>query len=97
MLVYPDRWAVVSIIAVILSALLICLWVNDVAVSIWKLETSSLALFFILFSVYSYLMHRKQRAQSIEQLKSKSQKILDESQKEAEHLKKFLNAKNFKN
>ena len=68
MLVYPDRWAVVSIIAVILSALLICLWVNDVAVSIWKLETSSLALFFILFSVFSYLMHRKQRVQSIEQL-----------------------------
>ena len=93
MLIYPDRWAVVSLITAVLSFLLICLWLNEITISIWHLETRDLIFLFILSSVLSFLLHKKQRSQAVKELKTGSEKILDQSKKEAETLRKFLNAK----
>ena len=93
MLIYPDRWAVVSVITAILSFLLICLWVNEITIKIWHLETRGLIFLFILSSVLSFLLHKKQRLQAVRELKTGSEKILDQSKKEAETLRRFLNAK----
>ena len=93
MLIYPDRWAVVSVITAILSFLLICLWLNEITVKIWHFETGGLIFLFILSSVLSFLLHKKQRLEAVRELKTGSEKILDQSKKEAETLRKFLNAK----
>ena len=95
MLIYPDRWAVVSVITAILSFLLICLWLNEITIKIWRLETRGLIFLFILSSVLSFLLHKKQRLQAVRELKTGSEKILDQSKKEAETLRRFLNAKDF--
>ena len=95
MLIYPDRWAVVSVITAILSFLLICLWLNEITVKIWHFETRGLIFLFILSSVLSFLLHKKQRLQAVRELKTGSEKILDQSKKEAETLRRFLNAKDF--
>ena len=93
MLIYPDRWAVVSLITAVLSFLLICLWLNEITISIWHLETRDLIFLFILSSILSFLLHKKQRVQAVRELKIGSEKILDQSKKEAETLRRFLNAK----
>ena len=95
MLIYPDRWAVVSVITAILSFLLICLWLNEITVKIWHFETRGLIFIFILSSVLSFLLHKKQRLQAVRELKTGSEKILEQSKKEAETLRRFLNAKDF--
>jgi hypothetical protein len=95
LLIYPDRWAVVSLITAVLSFLLICLWLNEITISIWHLETRDLIFLFILSSVLSFLLHKKQRSQAVKELKTGSEKILDQSKKEAETLRRFLNAKDF--
>ena len=93
MLIYPDRWAVVSGITAIFSFLLICLWLSEITIRIWHFETRDLIFLFIFISVLSLLLHKKQRVQAIRGLKTGSEKILDQSKKEAETLRKFLNAK----
>ena len=93
MLIYPDRWAVVSGITAIISFVLIYLWLNEISVRIWHFETRGLILLFILISSFSLLLHRKQRVQSVRQLKTGSEKILAESKKEAETLRRFINTK----
>ena len=93
MLIYPDRWAVVSLITAVLSFLLICLWLNEITISIWHLETRDLIFLFILSSILSFLLHKKQRVQAVRELKIGSEKILDQSKKETETLRRFLNAK----
>ena len=93
MLIYPDRWAVVSVITAILSFLLILLWVNEITIKIWHLETRGLIFLFILSSVLSFLLHKKQRLQAVREIEAGSEKILDQSKKEAETLRRFLNAK----
>ena len=93
MLIYPDRWAVVSLITAVLSFLLICLWLNEITISIWHLETRYLIFLFILSSILSFLLHKKQRVQAVRELKIGSEKILDQSKKETETLRRFLNAK----
>ena len=93
MLIYPDRWAVVSGITAIFSFLLICLWLSEIKIRIWHFETRDLIFLFIFTSVLSFLLHKKQRVQAIRGLKTGSEKILDQSKKEAETLRKFLNAK----
>ena len=93
MLIYPDRWAVVSGITAIFSFLLICLWLSEITIRIWYFETRDLIFLFIFISVLSFLLHKKQRVQAIRELKTGSEKILDQSKKEAETLRRFLNAK----
>ena len=83
----------VSVITAILSFLLICLWVNEITIKIWYLETRGLIFLFILSSVLSFLLHKKQRLQAVRELKTGSEQILDQSKKEAETLRRFLNAK----
>ncbi len=85
----------VSVITAILSFLLICLWLNEIIIEIWHLETRGLIFLFILSSVLSFLLHKKQRLQAVRELKTGSEKILDQSKKEAETLRRFLNAKDF--
>ena len=85
----------VSVITAILSFLLICLWLNEITVKIWHFETRGLIFLFILISVLSFLLHKKQRSQAVKELKTGSEKILDQSKKEAETLRRFLNAKDF--
>ena len=82
-----------SVVTAILSFLLICLWLNEITVKIWHFETRGLIILFILSSVLSFLLHKKQRLQAVRELKTGSEKILDQSKKEAETLRKFLNAK----
>jgi len=84
---------VVSVITAILSFLLICLWLNEITVEIWHFETRGLIFLFILSSVLSFLLHKKERLQAVRELKTGSKKILDQSKKEAETLRRFLNAK----
>ena len=84
----------VSVITASLSFLLICLWLNEITVKIWHFETRGLIFVFILGSIFSLLLHRKQRMESVRQLKTDSEKILAESKKEAETLRRFLNSKN---
>ena len=84
----------VSVITASLSFLLICLWLNEITVKIWHFETRGLIFVFILGSIFSLLLHRKQRMESVRQLKTDSEKILAESKKEAETLRRFLNLKN---
>ena len=93
MLIYPDRWAVVSGITAIFSFVLICLWLSEITIRIWHFETRDLIFLFIFISVLSFLLHKKQRVQAIRELKTGSEKILDQSKKEAETLRRFLNAK----
>ena len=93
MLSYPDRWAVVSVITASLSFILICLWLNEITVRVWHFETRGLIFIFIFVSIFSFVLHRKQRMQSVRQLKTGSEKILEQSKKEAETLRRFLNAK----
>ena len=93
LLIYPDRWAVVSGITAIFSFLLFCLWLNEINVRVWYFETRGLIFLFILCSILSFLFHRKQRAQAVRQLKIDSEKIIDRSKKEAKTLRKFLNTK----
>ena len=95
MLIYPDRWAVVSGITAIFSFLLICLWLSEITIRIWHFETRDLIFLFIFISVLSFLLHKKQRVQAFRELKTGSEKILDQSKKEAETLRRFLNAKDF--
>ena len=83
----------VSVITAILSFLLICLWLNEITVKISHFETRGLIFLFILSSVLSFLLHKKQRLEAVRELKTGSEKILDQSKKEAETLRKFLNAK----
>ena len=85
----------VSVITAILSILLICLWLNEITIKIWHLEIRGLIFLFILSSVLSFLLHKKQRLQAVRELKTGSEKILDQSKKEAETLRRFLNAKDF--
>ena len=82
-----------SVITAILSFLLICLWLNEITVKIWHFETRGLIFIFILSSVLSFLLHKKQRLQAVRELKTGSEEILDQSKKEVETLKKFLNTK----
>ena len=93
MLIYPDRWAVVSGITAIFSFVLICLWLSEITIRIWHFETRDLIFLFIFISVLSFLLHKKQRVQAFRELKTGSEKILDQSKKEAETLRRFLNAK----
>ena len=83
----------VSVITAILSFLLICLWLNEITIKIWHFETRGLIFIFIFSSVLSFLLHKKQRVQAVKELKTGSEKILDQSKKEAETLRRFLNAK----
>ena len=85
----------VSVITAILSFLLICLWLNEITIKIWHLEIRGLIFLFILSSVLSFLLHKKQRLQAVRELEAGSEKILDQSKKEAETLRRFLNAKDF--
>ena len=93
MLIYPDRWAVVSLVTAILSFLLICLWLNEITIRVWHFQTHDLIFIFIFSSVLSFLLHKKQRLRAVRELEAGSKKILDQSKKEAEILRRFLNAK----
>jgi len=84
---------VVSIITAIFSFLLFCLWLNEINVRVWYFETRGLIFLFIFCSIFSYLLHRKQRSQAVRQLKIDSEKIIDRSKKEEKTLRKFLNTK----
>ena len=83
----------VSLVTAILSFLLICLWLNEITIKIWHFQTRGLIFIFIFSSVLSFLLHKKQRLQAVRELKTGSEKILDQSKKEAETLRRFLNAK----
>ena len=83
----------VSVITAILSFLLICLWLNEITIRIWHFQTRDLIFLFIFSSVLSFLLHKKQRLRAVRELKTGSEKILDQSKKEAETLRRFLNAK----
>ena len=83
----------VSGITAIFSFLLFCLWLNEINVRVWYFETGGLIFLFIFCSILSFLLHRKQRAQAVRQLKIDSEKIIDRSKKEAKTLRKFLNTK----
>ena len=87
----------VSVITAILSFLLICLWLNEITIRIWHFQTRDLIFIFIFSSVLSFLLHKKQRLQAVRELKTGSEKILDQSKKEAETLRRFLNAKDSEN
>ena len=87
----------VSLVTAILSFLLICLWVNEITIKIWHLETRGLIFLFILSSVLSFLLHKKQRVRAVRELEAGSEKILDQSKKEAETLRRFLNARDSEN
>ena len=93
MLIYPDRWAVVSGITATFSFVLICLWLSEITIRIWHFETRDLIFLFIFISVLSFLLHKKQRVRAVRELEAGSEKILDQSKKEAEILRRFLNAK----
>ena len=83
----------VSLVTAILSFLLICLWLNEITIRVWHFQTHDLIFIFIFSSVLSFLLHKKQRLQAVRELKTGSEKILDQSKKEAETLRRFLNAK----
>ena len=87
----------VSVITAILSFLLICLWLNEITVKIWHFETRGLIFLFILSSVLSFLLHKKQRVRAVRELEAGSEKILGQSKKEAETLRRFLNVKDSEN
>ena len=58
------------------------------------LRNTRLIFLFIFSSVLSFLLHKKQRLQAVRELKTGSEKFLI-NQKEAETLRRFLNAKDF--
>ena len=87
----------VSLVTAILSFLLICLWLNEITIRVWHFQTHDLIFIFIFSSVLSFLLHKKQCVRAVRELEAGSEKILDQSKKEAETLKRFLNAKDPEN
>ena len=87
----------VSLVTAILSFLLICLWLNEITIRVWHFQTHHLIFIFIFGSVFSFLLHRKQHVRAVRELEAGSVKILDQSKKEAETLRRFLNAKDSEN
>ena len=87
----------VSLVTAILSFLLICLWLKEITIRVWHFQTHDLIFIFIVSSVVSFLLHKKQRVRAVRELEAGSEKILDQSKKEAETLKRFLNAKDPEN
>ena len=87
----------VSLVTAILSFLLICLWLNEITIRVWHFQTHHLIFIFIFGSVFSFLLHRKQRVRPVREIEAGRVKILDQSKKEAETLRRFLNAKDSEN
>ena len=87
----------VSLVTAILSFLLICLWLNEITIRVWHFQTHHLIFIFIFSSVLSFLLHKKQRVRAVRELEASSLKILDQTKKEAETLRRFLNAKDSEN
>ncbi|MBH67709.1 MAG: hypothetical protein CMM58_05085 [Rhodospirillaceae bacterium] len=90
LLIYPDRWGVVSIVAGCLAIVMGGLWVAGVVVSVWYLNTPSLILLALIICFLSWLLYKNDRDRALELLAERSEEIIEGSHKDVEKWNELL-------
>ena len=97
MLIYPDRWGVVSIVAGCLAIVMGGLWVAGVVISVWNLNTPTLIVLALIICFFCWLLYKNDRDRAIKLLAEKSEEIIEASHKDVEKLNELLRSDPFEN